>query len=129
VDSKDKVPIKNASHATFDVELEAKILIPEQLHDAKLDFHDFDNNRIEVSLVDNQVKATYNDDTGMPRYYALVHDAISSKQLNAPVGLVLKVSKSWAPFVGLDLALPRLNSSKFVLEDCFKRDKLLRFSH
>ncbi|XP_051134852.1 uncharacterized protein LOC127254039 [Andrographis paniculata] len=40
-------------------------------------FHNFDNERVESSFSNNQVWAAYDDDDGMPRYYALVHNLIS----------------------------------------------------
>ncbi|KAK9276966.1 hypothetical protein L1049_006505 [Liquidambar formosana] len=41
------------------------------------DFHDFDKDRTERSFGDNQVWAAYDDDDGMPRYYAMIHEVIS----------------------------------------------------
>ncbi|XP_007043977.2 PREDICTED: uncharacterized protein LOC18608980 [Theobroma cacao] len=41
------------------------------------DFHDFDKDRTEKSFGDNQVWAAYDDDDGMPRYYAMIHNVIS----------------------------------------------------
>ncbi|OWM65497.1 uncharacterized protein LOC116214004 isoform X1 [Punica granatum] len=43
------------------------------------DFYDFDKNRVESSFGDNQIWAIYDDDDGMPRYYAFVHNLISAK--------------------------------------------------
>ncbi|KAL4342317.1 hypothetical protein GQ457_08G037460 [Hibiscus cannabinus] len=43
------------------------------------DFHDFDQDRTEKSFGDNQVWAAYDDDDGMPRYYAMIHGVISLK--------------------------------------------------
>ncbi|KAK6922418.1 DnaJ domain [Dillenia turbinata] len=41
------------------------------------DFHDFDKDRTERSFGDSQVWAAYDDDDGMPRYYAMIHSVIS----------------------------------------------------
>ncbi|KAM7264253.1 hypothetical protein ACFE04_001936 [Oxalis oulophora] len=41
------------------------------------DFHDFDRDRIEHCFGENQVWAAYDDDDGMPRYYAMIHNMIS----------------------------------------------------
>ncbi|XVE92110.1 hypothetical protein REPUB_Repub01dG0068900 [Reevesia pubescens] len=41
------------------------------------DFHDFDKDRTERSFEDNQIWAAYDDDDGMPRYYAMIHNVIS----------------------------------------------------
>ncbi|EPS62181.1 hypothetical protein M569_12612, partial [Genlisea aurea] len=43
------------------------------------DFHDFDLDRTEASFGDNEVWAGYDDDDGMPRFYALVSRVISRK--------------------------------------------------
>ncbi|GAB2214375.1 hypothetical protein Droror1_Dr00018718 [Drosera rotundifolia] len=41
------------------------------------DFCDFDKDRTENSFSENQVWAAYDDDDGMPRYYALIHRILS----------------------------------------------------
>ncbi|KAI3850955.1 hypothetical protein MKX03_036435 [Papaver bracteatum] len=41
------------------------------------DFHDFDRDRSEKCFGTNQVWAAYDDDDGMPRYYAIIHKVIS----------------------------------------------------
>ncbi|KAL3630684.1 hypothetical protein CASFOL_023668 [Castilleja foliolosa] len=41
------------------------------------DFHDFDQDRSESSFGDNEVWAAYDDDDGMPRFYALISKVIS----------------------------------------------------
>ncbi|URE23932.1 hypothetical protein MUK42_26255 [Musa troglodytarum] len=41
------------------------------------DFHDFDNDRSEKSFESDQVWATYDEEDGMPRYYALIQKIIS----------------------------------------------------
>ncbi|XP_052175404.1 uncharacterized protein LOC127790148 [Diospyros lotus] len=43
------------------------------------DFHDFDLDRSESSFGDSQVWAAYDDDDGMPRFYAMIHKVISLK--------------------------------------------------
>lgn len=49
------------------------------------DFHDFDLDRTENSFGDNQVWAAYDDDDGMPRFYALVHKVISRNPLKMKI--------------------------------------------
>ncbi|XVF12636.1 hypothetical protein REPUB_Repub08aG0136000 [Reevesia pubescens] len=44
-----------------------------------LDFHNFDLDRSESSFEDDQVWAAYDDDNGMPRFYARIHKVISLK--------------------------------------------------
>jgi curved DNA-binding protein CbpA len=41
------------------------------------DFHDFDKDRTESCFQENQVWAAYDDDDGMPRFYAVIHSVIS----------------------------------------------------
>ncbi|KAI4307134.1 hypothetical protein L6164_030353 [Bauhinia variegata] len=43
------------------------------------DFHNFDLDRDEKSFGEDQVWAAYDDDDGMPRYYARIHKVISMK--------------------------------------------------
>ncbi|XP_047341645.1 uncharacterized protein LOC124945288 [Impatiens glandulifera] len=43
------------------------------------DFHDFDRDRNETSFCDSDVWAAYDDDDGMPRFYALIQKVISVK--------------------------------------------------
>ncbi|KAG6485312.1 hypothetical protein ZIOFF_053846 [Zingiber officinale] len=41
------------------------------------DFHDFDNDRSEKAFRGDEIWATYDDEDGMPRYYALVQKVIT----------------------------------------------------
>ncbi|KAH9625674.1 hypothetical protein KSS87_000067 [Heliosperma pusillum] len=41
------------------------------------DFHVFDNDRLENCFKENQVWAGYDNDDGMPRFYALIHEVTS----------------------------------------------------
>ncbi|KAF2301066.1 hypothetical protein GH714_019803 [Hevea brasiliensis] len=43
------------------------------------DFHNFDLDRTESAFSDDQVWAAYDEDDGMPRYYARIHKVISLK--------------------------------------------------
>ncbi|XP_052187512.1 uncharacterized protein LOC127798181 [Diospyros lotus] len=49
------------------------------------DFHDFDKDRNEQCFGENQVWAAYDDDDGMPRYYAMIHDVISRNPFKARI--------------------------------------------
>ncbi|XP_047973630.1 uncharacterized protein LOC125216063 [Salvia hispanica] len=40
------------------------------------DFHDFDKDRSESSFGDNEVWSAYDDDDGMPRFYAFIHKVV-----------------------------------------------------
>lgn len=43
------------------------------------DFHDFDKNRTEECFQSDQIWATYDDEDGMPRYYAFIQKVLSLK--------------------------------------------------
>ncbi|KVI10174.1 uncharacterized protein LOC112506085 [Cynara cardunculus var. scolymus] len=49
------------------------------------DFHNFDLDRTENSFQDNQVWAAYDDEDGMPRFYALVHKVLSRNPLKMKI--------------------------------------------
>lgn len=51
------------------------------------DFHNFDLDRTEAAFTEDQVWAAYDDDDGMPRYYARIHKVISLKPF--------KIKLSW----------------------------------
>ncbi|GAB4845756.1 hypothetical protein Ancab_039162 [Ancistrocladus abbreviatus] len=70
--------------------------VPVQMIVPDPDFYDFDKDRTEKSFGDNQVWAAYDDDDGMPRYYAMIHDVISRKPLKMRISWLN--SKSNAEF-------------------------------
>ncbi|XP_022852289.1 uncharacterized protein LOC111373928 [Olea europaea var. sylvestris] len=59
-------------------------------------FCNFDEDRVEASFSKNQVWALYDDDDGMPRYYALIHDVMSRKPFKMEISWLN--SKSTAEF-------------------------------
>ncbi|XP_039060686.1 uncharacterized protein LOC120204724 [Hibiscus syriacus] len=59
------------------VGLDAETLEAMSINVPDPDFHDFDKDRTERSFENNQVWAAYDDDDGMPRYYAMIHSVIS----------------------------------------------------
>ncbi|XWS63878.1 hypothetical protein CRYUN_Cryun06bG0139200 [Craigia yunnanensis] len=62
---------------SFGDDIDAKTLEGMSINVPDSDFHDFDKDRTERSFEDNQVWAAYDDDDGMPRYYAMIHNVIS----------------------------------------------------
>lgn len=69
---------KSVSHNTAkDTDQEA--VAPMSINVPDPDFHNFDLDRTESSFRDDQVWAAYDNDDGMPRYYARVHKVISLK--------------------------------------------------
>ncbi|GAB2249176.1 hypothetical protein Droror1_Dr00012535 [Drosera rotundifolia] len=53
--------------------------VPQQMNVPDPDFHDFDKVRTEKSFGENQVWAAYDEDDGMPRYYAMIHSITSRR--------------------------------------------------
>ncbi|XP_020583225.1 uncharacterized protein LOC110026578 [Phalaenopsis equestris] len=64
------------------------------------DFHDFDNDRTEEAFGGDQIWATYDDDDGMPRYYALIQKVLSKKPFKVRMSFL--TSKSNVEFAELD---------------------------
>ena len=58
------------------------------------DFHNFDLGRSESSFEDDQVWAAYDDDDGMPRFYARVHKVISLKPFKMKISWLNSRSNS-----------------------------------
>ncbi|OMO60511.1 hypothetical protein CCACVL1_24085 [Corchorus capsularis] len=63
--------------STCKVDIDAQTLEAMSINVPDPDFHDFDKDRTERSFGDNEVWAAYDDDDGMPRYYAMIHNVIS----------------------------------------------------
>ncbi|XP_051142999.1 uncharacterized protein LOC127259615 [Andrographis paniculata] len=66
------------------------------------DFYDFDQDRSESSFSENEVWAGYDDDDGMPRFYALINKVISRKPfklrvswLNSKTNVEFSSSTDW----------------------------------
>ncbi|XP_030531385.2 uncharacterized protein LOC115741554 [Rhodamnia argentea] len=79
VDGKDRVQMEKTSHSISNIKSEAENFVPMQMVVTDPDFYNFDKDRTEDSFADNQVWAAYDDDDGMPRYYALIHTVMSLK--------------------------------------------------
>ncbi|KAF5443569.1 hypothetical protein F2P56_036115 [Juglans regia] len=62
---------------TYGANVDAATLETMSINVPDPDFHDFDKDRTERSFGENQVWAAYDDDDGMPRYYAMIHNIIS----------------------------------------------------
>ncbi|KAL0291620.1 UNVERIFIED_CONTAM: hypothetical protein Scaly_2629100 [Sesamum calycinum] len=92
--------IKNSStlKATDDIDANPDETVSMIVPDAN--FHNFDEDRIEESFAEHQVWAAYDDDDGMPRYYALVHQVISRKPFKIQISWLN--SKSSSEFGSLD---------------------------
>ncbi|XP_074278543.1 uncharacterized protein LOC141602129 [Silene latifolia] len=64
------------------------------------DFHDFDKGRTENSFGDNQVWAAYDNDDGMPRYYAMIHNVLARRPFKMRISWLN--SKSTSEFGNLN---------------------------
>ncbi|CAM8893283.1 hypothetical protein QQ045_024939 [Rhodiola kirilowii] len=58
------------------------------------DFHNFDMDRNERSFGENEVWASYDNDDGMPRFYALIHQVISTNPFKVKISWLNSKSNS-----------------------------------
>lgn len=84
-------------HSKNIVDLEDKSSEPMGIDVPDPDFHDFDNDRSERSFNCDDVWATYDDEDGMPRYYAIIQKALSYTPFKVKMSF-LASSKSMAEF-------------------------------
>ncbi|KAL4575750.1 hypothetical protein LXL04_011835 [Taraxacum kok-saghyz] len=91
-----KPPANNVkvSNQTMDIEEPQAMSVPDP------DFHNFDSDRTENSFQDYQVWSAYDDDDGMPRFYALVHKVLSRKPLEMKISWLN--SKTTAEFGNME---------------------------
>ncbi|KAL6998892.1 hypothetical protein U1Q18_000058 [Sarracenia purpurea var. burkii] len=97
VDTKKSIWPKKSSLSTSNVdsdEKQAGEVVSMSVPDS--DYYDFDKDRIEKSFGANQVWAAYDDEDGMPRYYALIHNVISKRHFKMQISWLN--SKSNAEF-------------------------------
>lgn len=87
----DQVNMANGSNhnkfipGTSDGDLDNEPLGPMSMDVPDPDFHDFDKDRTERCFAEHQVWAAYDDDDGMPRYYAMIHNVISVDPLKMQI--------------------------------------------
>ncbi|EXB72706.1 Curved DNA-binding protein [Morus notabilis] len=77
VDTKKKESTGKIAPRKIDLNLTPGIPDPILMTVIDPDFYDFDRNRTERSFSSNQVWAAYDQEDGMPRYYAMIHWVIS----------------------------------------------------
>ncbi|KAI4343601.1 hypothetical protein L6164_010935 [Bauhinia variegata] len=93
------------------------------------DFHDFDKDRTEKSFGGNQVWAVYDDDDGMPRYYALIHGIISLKPFKLRISwLNSKSNDELAPIKWVSSGFPK-TTGDFRIGKHVSNGSLNSFSH
>ncbi|KAF9607529.1 hypothetical protein IFM89_036891 [Coptis chinensis] len=84
----------NAKACEPTVDLDAEAGEPILMNVPDPDFHDFDMDRLESSFGGNQVWAVYDDDDGMPRYYAMIHSVTSLNPFKMRIGWLNSKSNS-----------------------------------
>ncbi|KAK1407176.1 hypothetical protein QVD17_38789 [Tagetes erecta] len=93
------------------------------------DFHDFDMDRTERSFGENQVWAAYDEDDGMPRYYAMIHNVISKKPFKMQISwLNTKTNAEFGPINWVSSGFPK-TSGEFRIGKHEINASLNSFSH
>nr|KAJ0203776.1 hypothetical protein LSAT_V11C500233560 [Lactuca sativa] len=93
------------------------------------DFHDFDMDRSERAFSENQVWAAYDEDDGMPRYYAMIHSVISRKPFKMEISwLNSKSNAELAPINWVASGFPK-TSGDFRIGKREINTSLNSFSH
>ncbi|KAJ8772306.1 hypothetical protein K2173_027483 [Erythroxylum novogranatense] len=85
VDVKISANINMSSSANHNDTVDTEEANPLSMTVPDSDFHDFDHDRTEMSFGKNQVWAVYDDDDGMPRFYALIHQVMSMKPFGVQI--------------------------------------------
>ncbi|KAG8379440.1 hypothetical protein BUALT_Bualt07G0088600 [Buddleja alternifolia] len=118
-----KITLKETDDADVNQDETVSMAVPDA------NFHNFDEDRVEGSFTENQVWAAYDDDDGMPRYYAFVHHVISRKPFKIQISWLN--SKSTVEFGDLNWigsGFTKLNGNFRVGKSVVSK-KLNSFSH
>ncbi|CAK8568114.1 unnamed protein product [Lathyrus sativus] len=92
----------NSISAVSEVPLSVTMSVPDP------DFHDFDGDRVEDTFGENQVWAVYDDEDGMPRYYAFIHSVISKNPFQMKITwLSSKTNDEFAPIKWVGSGFPK----------------------
>lgn len=92
--------LKNFSPSSSKFDAEVTEQVPLSMTVPDPDFHDFDKDRTEKAFGDSQVWAAYDNEDGMPRYYAMIHSVISRKPFKMRISWLN--SKSTSEFGSLN---------------------------
>ncbi|KAI0489419.1 hypothetical protein KFK09_029261 [Dendrobium nobile] len=98
--SNKEVPQKEVQQDNVDDDSDKDLDLPVSIDVPDPDFHDFDNDRTEEAFGGDQIWATYDEDDGMPRYYALIQKVLSTNPFKVRMSFL--TSKSNAEFADLD---------------------------
>ncbi|KAJ1271325.1 hypothetical protein BS78_06G120200 [Paspalum vaginatum] len=85
-------PEENGSSSSTGAEIEDDDPLSYNVPDP--DFHDFDKNRSEDSFQTEQIWATYDDEDGMPRYYAFIQKVLSLKPFKIKISYLASRTNS-----------------------------------
>ncbi|KAI5404658.1 uncharacterized protein LOC127078366 [Lathyrus oleraceus] len=97
-----KTTNNNSISADSEVPLSVTMSVPDP------DFHDFDGDRVEDTFGENQVWAAYDDEDGMPRYYAFIHSVISKNPFQMKITwLSSKTNDEFAPIKWVGSGFPK----------------------
>ncbi|KAA8540674.1 hypothetical protein F0562_024407 [Nyssa sinensis] len=129
LDTKKQVQPKKSSPDISSVDSDTKgaeimtMIVPDP------DFHDFDKDRTEKSFGENQVWAAYDDDDGMPRYYALIHSVLSKRPFKMRISwLNTKSNSELGPINWVGSGFPK-TSGDFRIGKYEVNGSLNSFSH
>lgn len=92
------------------------------------EFYDFDKDRTENLFVAGQIWAAYDDDDGMPRYYARVNKVMSSERFKIQITWLEARSSSDEMLAWLDSGLS-LGCGDFRLGEAIIAEQVNMFSH
>ncbi|XP_031092300.1 uncharacterized protein LOC115996997 [Ipomoea triloba] len=76
---------KKSSVSAEPTDEDSKAIVVQSMSVPDSDFHDFDKDRIESSFAENEVWAAYDNDDGMPRYYAMIKKVMSKSPFKTTI--------------------------------------------
>ena len=127
--TKNTINTEKSSHASSSVNSDTGGADPMSMSVPDPDFHDFDKDRTEKSFGDNQVWAAYDDDDGMPRFYAMIHSVISRRPFKMRISwLNSKCNNELAPLNWIGSGFYK-TSGDFRIGKYEVNDSLNSFSH
>ncbi|GLJ49235.1 hypothetical protein SUGI_1039830 [Cryptomeria japonica] len=108
---------------------DAKVADPVSMTVPDPDFYDFDRDRTEECFKENQVWAAYDDDDGMPRFYALIQKVASLNPFKLQISwLDARNNNDLAPIEWIDAGFTK-TSGDFRAGKGRNQDNLNVFSH
>lgn len=124
-----KVAVKKDLSNDESAESDDEVTEPVTMDVPDPDFHDFDKDRSESAFSGQQIWATYDEEDGMPRYYALVRDVISLKPFKIKMGfLTTKSNSEFGPLNWVDSGFTK-TSGEFRIGKYEVKNTINIFSH